>query len=79
MKKILNVGCGKETYGTHFIDFYPSRQNVLKCNVDEEKFPFPDNYFDEVYAKFIFEHLRNPMNFLSESYRVLKKKVKLLS
>jgi hypothetical protein len=29
-RKILNVGCGEETYGTHFVDFYPSRKDVIK-------------------------------------------------
>ena len=77
-KKILNVGCGSDTYGTHFIDLYPTRKEVLKCNVDTDKFPFPDNYFDEVYAKYLFEHLRNPMHFLSECYRVLKRGGKII-
>ncbi len=72
-KRILNVGCGSDTYGTHFIDLYPTRKEVIKCNADKDKFPFPDNYFDEVYSKCLFEHLRNPLHFLKESYRVLKK------
>lgn len=78
MKKILNVGCGTSTYGTHFIDLYPQRPEVIKCDVDKEKFPFPNNFFDEVYAECIFEHLKNPLNFLTESYRVLKKNGKII-
>jgi ubiquinone/menaquinone biosynthesis C-methylase UbiE len=72
-KKILNVGCGSETYGTHFIDLYPSRKEVIKCDVDKEKIPFPNSYFDEVYCKNIFEHLRNPGHLIEEAHRVLKK------
>ena len=72
MKRILNCGCGLDTYGTDFIDVYPSRKGVIKCNFDMEKFPFEGNYFDEVYAENIFEHLKNPLNFLKESRRVLK-------
>lgn len=72
-RKILNVGCGNETYGTHYIDLYPQRDNVIKCDVDRERLPFPDNYFDEVYSKNLLEHLRNPGFALEEMKRVCKK------
>lgn len=71
--KILNVGCGKDTYGTDFLDLYPERDNIKKCNLDQDRFPYDDDIFDEVYSKNNFEHLANPSNFLSESKRVLKK------
>ena len=70
MKKILNVGCGNHTYGTHFIDLYPQRKEVIKCNVEEEKFPFPDEFFDEVHSENIFEHLKNPNIVLNKMARV---------
>jgi len=73
MKRILNVGCGNDTYGTDFIDVYPSRKDVVKCNADEEEIPFPDNTFDEVYAKFVIEHMKNVNAFLKKCKRVLKK------
>jgi ubiquinone/menaquinone biosynthesis C-methylase UbiE len=81
MKKILNIGCGNDTHGTHFIDIYPTRKNVIKCNADEDELPFPDNTFDEVYAKFIIEHMKNPHNFLKKCFRVLKNggKIKIIS
>lgn len=81
MKKILNVGSGLDTYGTHFIDVYPVKKGIIKCNVDEEDFPFPPNSFDEVYAKCIFEHMRNPNNFLKRCFKVLKKggKIKVIT
>ena len=78
MKRILNVGCGKDTYGTDFIDINPVRPEVIKCDVDEEEFPYKKNTFDEVYAKFIFEHLKNPNNFLKKVHKVLKKGGKLV-
>jgi SAM-dependent methyltransferase len=71
-RKILNVGCGTETYGTHFVDFYPSRKDVIKVNLDEEKLPFPNNYFDEVYSRNLLEHLTNPGFAIKEMIRVLK-------
>lgn len=77
-KKILNIGCGNDTYGSWFVDLYPSRPNVIKCNVDEEKLPFPENFFDEVYSRNLLEHLKNPGVVIKEMKRVLKKGGKLI-
>ncbi|MEM5831210.1 MAG: methyltransferase domain-containing protein [Candidatus Aenigmatarchaeota archaeon] len=76
--KILNVGCGNETYGTHFVDLYPSRKEVIKCDVNKQKLPFPSNFFDIVYSRNLFEHLTNPEFTLKEMKRVLKPKGKLV-
>ena len=78
LKKILNVGCGKDTYGTDFIDVYPERKEVKKCDIDKEKFPYKNNIFDEIYSSFVFEHLKNPASTLKEMVRVLKKGGKLI-
>ncbi len=75
--KILNVGCGNQTYGTHFIDLYPQREEVLKCDVENEPIPFSDGFFDEVYSENLMEHLINPNKILTEMVRVLKKGGKL--
>ena len=72
-RRILNVGCGNDRYGTDFIDAYPSRKDVIKCNLDKEKLPYKNNTFDEVYSAFNFEHLKNPSSVLKEMVRVLKK------
>lgn len=74
----MNVGCGRETYGTDFVDLYPSRLGVKKCDVDNEKLPFKTGIFDIVYCKNLFEHLRHPGFALKEMARVLKKKGKLI-
>lgn len=71
-ERILNAGCGSDKYGTDFIDLYPSRKGVIKCNLNTEKFPYGNGTFDEVYAKSVFEHLTNIPHFLSECRRVLK-------
>jgi len=76
-KRILNIGCGSETYGTDFIDAYPSRQNVIQCDLSEKNLPYDDNTFDEVYSKNLLEHLPNPLHILKEAKRVLKKGGKL--
>lgn len=69
---VLNLGCGEDTYGTSFVDLHPSRKEVKKCNVDDEKLPFDDETFDIVYSKSLFEHLTNHKFFLNEVKRVLK-------
>jgi len=71
--KILNVGCGNEKYGTDFIDMYPQRKEVIRCNIDKDNFPFDSEIFDKVYSKNLLEHLRNPLHFFNEAKRVLKK------
>jgi len=73
-KKILNLGCGNDTYGTAFVDIYPARKEVVKCDINEKTLPYKKNTFDEVYSKNLFEHLSNPMHILKESKRVLKRK-----
>ncbi|MGA9779055.1 MAG: methyltransferase domain-containing protein [Limisphaerales bacterium] len=80
MKRILNVGCGNQTYGTDFVDMYPSRKEVIKCDI-EVKLPFENDTFDEVYSHCVFEHLKNPFNLLAEMKRVAKKggKVRLIT
>jgi len=75
--RILNVGCGKENYGTDFLDIYPSRKEVIRVDLQKERFPFKNNAFDEVYSRSVFEHLKNPGKFIEECKRVLRRKGKL--
>lgn len=72
--RILNIGCGKDlSVGTDFVDKYPLHSAlVLKCDIDTDRLPYADNFFDVVYSKNLLEHLRNPLNFFEESKRVLK-------
>lgn len=72
-KRILNVGCGKDTYGTDFVDLYPLHKKVIVCDLQKNKLPYNDNIFDEVYSAFVIEHMKNPGSFLKELKRVLKK------
>lgn len=77
-ERILNVGCGNDTYGTDFVDIYPSRNEVIKCDVDKKTLPFKNKVFDEVYCDNLFEHLTNLGFVMSEIHRVLKKGGKLI-
>jgi SAM-dependent methyltransferase len=76
--RILNIGCGPETWGTDFVDLYPMRKEVVRCNVDKEKLPYPDDTFDIVYSRNIFEHMMNPGFLFRQMIRVLKKGGKLI-
>jgi SAM-dependent methyltransferase len=47
--------------------------NVVKCNLEIERLPFPDASFDAAVFNELFEHLRiNPIFTLSEILRVMK-------
>jgi len=73
LKRTLNIGCGNSKIGTHRVDLYPSKTTTHVLNIDKEKLPFRNNFFDEIIAEQILEHLKNRENFFSECFRVLKK------
>ena len=77
-KRILNVGCGKDTYGTDFVDLYPSRKEIKKVDIENQKLPFKNNTFNEVYSAFMIEHLKNINDGIKEMKRVLKKGGKII-
>jgi ubiquinone/menaquinone biosynthesis C-methylase UbiE len=70
--RILNLGCGSDTYGTDFIDLKKMRKEVIQCNIDKEKLPYGDNTFDEVYFYQVLQFIKNPLFVLKEIHRVLK-------
>lgn len=70
--KTLNVGCGDSREGTHFIDLYPRRKEVIKCDINKDPFPFGDDEFSSIIAENILEHLTNVGWFMAECRRVLK-------
>jgi len=72
IKKILNLGCGDDTYGTHFVDKYPTRSKVVKCDIDVDKLPYKRDFFDEILVSSVFEHITNLTNFFQECHRTLK-------
>jgi len=84
-RKILDIGCSSgealklfsrcedfELYGVDLRDENVKGINFQECNLENEKLPFPDNYFDFIYNKSVIEHINNTDNFVSESLRVLK-------
>lgn len=84
--KILDVACGVSTLGKSFGDnVYGLDLNIesakhaakhgikFKLGNVENKWDFPNDYFDIVIASHIIEHVVNPDFLLLESKRVLKK------
>jgi len=71
MKRILNLGCGKDTYGTDRIDMFKTPATTKVCDFNK-KLPYKDETFDEVYCKSVIEHVKNLDLFEREIYRVLK-------
>jgi len=76
-KRILNLGCGDDTYGTDRIDVKETLTTTYVHDL-EKGIPFPDETFDEVYEKNLLEHLRNVGFHFEEIHRVLKPNGKLV-
>jgi predicted SAM-dependent methyltransferase len=77
-ERILNIGCGSETYGTDFVDWMPQRPEVKKVNLSTDKLPYSDNTFDKVYSRRVIEHIADQTHILSEARRVLKQGGRIL-
>ena len=72
--KILENGPGTTPFplSTHYIDINSKLENVMNIDVDFDKIPFEDNYFDFCYARHIFEDIQNPQHAFSETIRTCK-------
>jgi ubiquinone/menaquinone biosynthesis C-methylase UbiE len=87
-QKFLEPGCGRgefleefnklglECYGVDLSEYSgtmcPDVEVKKRIDLENDLWPFPDNYFDIIYNKSLMEHLRNPDRFLLEARRVLK-------
>ena len=52
-------------------DGYLAPHRILKVDMERDRFPFEDGYFDVVFSKSVIEHCHDPSHFLAESFRVL--------
>src|SRR4051812_24901931 len=70
---ILNLGCGHQHLpGAVNLDISPAAAPDIVCDLNKFPWPFADNYFEEVYANDIVEHLRDTVVVMDELNRVCK-------
>ena len=86
--RMIDIGCGVGSTAIFFKDFfkevYAADQNCylseeakksiqfLKIDLNFEKFPYSDGYFDLVTALQVIEHLENPFHVMNEAHRILR-------
>lgn len=72
--KILENGPGETPFplSTHYIDIDFRLKNTIAIDIDFDKIPFEDEYFDFCYARHIFEDIQNPQHAFSETVRICK-------
>ena len=71
----LNIGCGNDKRDNCInLDTRKEVEPDVVWNIEQIPFPFPDNYFDEIIAKDIIEHLpfAKIRAVLKELHRILK-------
>lgn len=86
-QKFLDIGCGRGEFLRGFIDCgvqgygvdrsraaekYCPEADLRTADLENEKLPYPDNYFDVIYSKSVIEHFYYPEKLVQEMYRVLK-------
>jgi len=68
----LNLGCGKDIKAGYInLDIVDYGGNMIH-DINSFPYPFKENYFDEIYASHVLEHLNSFHNTISELYRILK-------
>jgi predicted SAM-dependent methyltransferase len=71
--KRLNVGCGgKVQDGWINIDAHPLQGVDVVHDLDVFPWPFADAEASEILASHVFEHVRKPVDFVLECWRVLQ-------
>lgn len=86
-QKFLDIGCGRGEFLRGFIDCgvlghgvdrspaaekYCPEADLRAVDFENEKLPYPNNYFDVIYSKSVVEHFYYPEKLFLEMYRVLK-------
>ena len=77
-KKKLNLGCGTDIReGWINLDNFDSKTLDVIHNLETFPYPFEDNYFDEIIAINVLEHIENPVRVIEELYRITAKNGKV--
>jgi SAM-dependent methyltransferase len=88
--KVLDFGCGSKPYENLFknateyigVDLEVTGHDHKLSKVDTyyngKDIPYPDGYFDSVFASEVFEHVDNLEEIITEIHRVLNKDGKML-
>ena len=78
MKK-LNLGCGRDIKKSNKeeiwinLDQFKLKGVDVAHNLDKTPWPFKSNYFDEIYARDVIEHLKDLFKTMKEIHRISKK------
>lgn len=88
VRRVLDLGCGLgcmgrlkpdsaiEVYGVDIDEGAVAKasqyENSRVLNLETQRFPFDDEYFDAILAKDILEHLQEPWVLVAEIYRTLR-------
>lgn len=85
--KLLDLGCGRGDFSKAFAnqglaaegaDIEQTKSeiisgiNVKHFDLEKINYPYPDNHFDVIFSKSVFEHIDDPTVFLNEQKRILK-------
>ena len=69
----VNLGCGgKARDGWVNVDHHPLPGVDVVCDVDVFPWPFEDESCEHVLAEHLFEHVRQPVEFVLECWRILE-------
>ncbi|MGY4884211.1 MAG: class I SAM-dependent methyltransferase [Nanobdellota archaeon] len=73
MEKIkLNLGCGRDNLKGYINCDWSDEVGADKIMDLNKRFPFKDNYADEILLSHVLEHFHEPLKILKEVYRVCK-------
>ena len=93
-EKILDLGCGRGEFLNAFcskglIGYGIDASNLAikecptakinVCDLETEQLPYPDNYFDIIFSKSVFEHFHRPEKLMKEVYRISKRGAKVIN
>lgn len=74
MKKKLNIGSGSNRVeGFKNLDLIKNKDVDYVHNLEQTPYPFKDNFFTEIRAYSVCEHIHNFEGFMNECHRILKK------